>query len=217
MAQLDLGRGRPCPVHLLPQELVDLRFAHTHPGIHLTLAQALLQELAAQFLAERVARNAIGRQTPVHLVGGHLVLSRHALHRLIHRQIIDNDAALAGQLHQGQLLDELLQGLARQQVLRRLGAALAGHLALQALHAGAHLAVGHGLGIDDGDDEVGLPRSCRGHGAGCWKARAPHARRPGQTHPLRHRALRHKRGQADKADGNSTWIHGLSVCVSRSC
>ena len=95
----------------------------------------------------------------MHLLDGQLILAGHGLLGLVDGRLVDLDAELTRQLQLGPLVDQLVQHLAGQLAHIGRGPALRGQLLAHALHLGADLQIGDGLGIDHRDDEVGRPRA----------------------------------------------------------
>ena len=146
----------------LAQVAVHVQFAHLHARIDLAFAQALQQQLAAQFFAKALGADAVGGQAALHFCLAHVVLLRHAALGLRDGQVVHLDAQLACGLQLRLFQNGTLQHLAQQSGARRLGAALLGNLLRDALGAHLHLVVGDRLGVDDGHDVVGRAGGCRG-------------------------------------------------------
>ncbi len=221
MAQVDLHRSDVVALLLLAQVLVDVQVGDFHARLHLALAQALQQQLVAQFLAEALLAHAVPRQAAVEVIDRHVVLAGHALFGLRHGVVIHLEARLLGLLQLCALQDDALQHLARQQLPGRHGTPLLGQLGFGAGQARADLVVGHGLGIDHGDNEIRLPgcraaattrRFCRQRDRWCGRRarRQPFARRcAGRAQPLGQGALGEQGSQGGNGQCNDTVIHGV--------
>ena len=161
MAQVDLHAGLLGAAFLFTDELVHVEVAHPHPVFHVAFAQAGQQQLVAQVGAEPCLRHAAGLHPAAQFGDGHAVLAGDVGFGLVHQRIVHLDTGVTCLLHQGPLGDEVVQYLAGQ--FGRLGnrGPLLAHLAFHPRHAGAHLVVGDGFGIDHRHDVVSLPRSCR--------------------------------------------------------
>ncbi len=158
MAQVQRHVGGVSAGALFLEVLVDIEFAHAHPAVDFTLAQALQQQLVAQFIAKTLGTDAIGREPRHHLFERKAVLASNVLRGLVDRIVVDLDPALARALQLRLLEDQPLQHFARQYIFGRQLPALARNGLGHARHAVAHFGIGHRLGIDHGHDVI-----CRAH------------------------------------------------------
>jgi hypothetical protein len=156
VAQVHGRRGLVgAPIALFGQVAVDVGVGDTHAAVHIAFAQALQGDLAAQLLAELLLVHALGPEAGQQPGLVQAVLARHIAQGLVHRIVVHAQARVLGFLQLGLLHDQPLQHLTGQQRLGRHLPALLGNVLRHARHAGAHLVVGHGLGIDDRHDVVG--------------------------------------------------------------
>ena len=213
MAQVELHAALLGAGLLLADELVHVEVTDPHPAFHVALTQAGQQQLAAQFAAEPCLRHAAGFH-PVAQVGhGDAVLAGDVGLGLVHQCIVHLDAGVTRLLHQGPLGDQVVQHLAGEFGRPGDGRALLAHLAFHPRHAGTHLVVGDGFGIDHRHDVVGLLRACRcgrqgQRRPGCPQALARAARGPQALGLQRGAGQGAKGGKTCQGQGGYTFVHG---------
>jgi hypothetical protein len=189
--QIQLGAGAGARAGLLADEVIDLAVADVQLGFDFALAQARQQHLIAHVLAENGHRQTVLLDTMVQFLDGRqLVAARDRQFGLRQRAVVHLQTLLARVLQLGALGDQAFQHFLAQFIGGRRGDAALCQLVHRPRHADAYFAVGDWLGVDHGDDVVGLarPQAGRrgggrrrgregGHGGVCLAGRAGFGRR----------------------------------------
>jgi hypothetical protein len=146
---------------LLLDDAVDVDVGDADARSDLALTHPLQQHLVAQVVAELRVVHPFGLQSLAQLWCGELVLRSDVGHGTIQFDIVDAVAAFARVSQQHPLLDQRIEGLLAQAVVR-------GHLQVGALSLGTgpkdallHLDRSDGFGVDHRHDVVAIARRLR--------------------------------------------------------
>ena len=110
-----------------------------------------------------------------------LALGSHHLLGLVNGSVVHTNAGFTGHLQLCALIDQSLKRIAPQFLLRWQFLSLLGDLRADTLHLRTHFAVGDGLGVHHGDDEVRLTgtlhlRRCAANATDTSKGQSPQAK-----------------------------------------